>query len=204
MAYGGEVIAGDYEGKSIFIHDNSIPYISVKSSFFGEREEVLLSKDIIDSYEVITDEHTKSAASGIARGIVGGVLLGPVGMLAGALSAKNKSKHTIAIQFKNGKKSLIEVEGSAYKALTKEFFEMSRLVSADGKEKECQTIYYYKFSFFTPEKIFLLCLCGHEFKLPGSVSDGCRNFNAQSYTFKVSQLCPECGIRFVEATKKIL
>lgn len=44
----------------------------------------------IESYELITDEHRKSAKSGIARGLVGGALLGPVGMLAGGMSAKSK------------------------------------------------------------------------------------------------------------------
>jgi hypothetical protein len=44
----------------------------------------------VKSYELITDEHRKSAASGVARGIVGGALLGPVGMLAGGYLLKAK------------------------------------------------------------------------------------------------------------------
>ena len=53
----------------------------------------------MESYEVITEEHRKSAASGAARGLTGGALLGPAGILAGGLSAENKGTYQIAIQF---------------------------------------------------------------------------------------------------------
>jgi uncharacterized YccA/Bax inhibitor family protein len=36
-------------------------------------------------------------------GAVGGALLGPMGMLGGALLAKNKGAYQIALQFKDGK-----------------------------------------------------------------------------------------------------
>ena len=81
-----------------------------------------LTKDVVDSYELITDEHRKSASSGVARGLVGGALLGPVGMLAGGLSAKSKGIYQIAVLFKDGKRSLIEVDDKIYKTLIKVLF----------------------------------------------------------------------------------
>lgn len=81
-----------------------------------------MNKYFVENYELITDEHRKSAASGVSRGLVGGALLEPVGMLAGAMSAKNKGIYQIAIQFKDGKKSLIEVDDKIYKALVKACF----------------------------------------------------------------------------------
>ena len=110
------VIAGDYMGKGVAV---SLGKASIVISF---RESINLDKFGIDSYEVITDEHRKSAASGVARGLVGGALLGPVGMLAGGLSAKSKGIYQIAIQFKNGKRSLIEVDDKIYKAIVKSCF----------------------------------------------------------------------------------
>lgn len=90
--------------------------------YTGAIKSINLNKKNIKSYEVITDEHRKSAASGVARGIVGGALLGPVGMLAGGLSWKNKGIYQIALEFNDGKRSLIEADEKVYKAIVKKCF----------------------------------------------------------------------------------
>ncbi len=110
------VIAGDYKGKVV---DSAVgqPYIIT-----GFLKSIQLTNENVENYELITDEHRKSAASGIARGLVGGALLGPVGMLAGGLSAKNKGIYQVAIQFKDGKKSLIEINDKIYKDIIKSCF----------------------------------------------------------------------------------
>ena len=59
---------------------------------------------------------------GVARGLVGGALLGPVGLLAGGLSAKNKGIYQVAVQFKDGSRSLIEIDDKIYKALISSCF----------------------------------------------------------------------------------
>lgn len=76
---------------------------------------------IINPYDVITEDTRKSAASGIARGAVGAALLGPVGLLAG-LSAKNKSTVTVAVRFKDGKNSLLEMDDKVYKNFVRAMF----------------------------------------------------------------------------------
>ena len=106
------VIAGDYIGFKVGC---MLGQVTLASGF----NAVSINRMTVDSYELITDEHRKSAASGVARGLVGGVLLGPVGMLAGGLSAKNKGIYQVAIQFKDGKRSLVEVDDKAYKAIVK-------------------------------------------------------------------------------------
>lgn len=111
-----KVIAGDYEGLAV-ARTMSGAYIMLSFS-----KLYYLNQDSVENYELITDEHRKSATSGIARGLVGGALLGPVGMLAGGLSAKSKGIYQIAIQFKDGKKSLIEVDDKIYKSIIKECF----------------------------------------------------------------------------------
>lgn len=110
------VIAGEYQGKGVGVSLGR-PFLTTKIT-----KPLYLDKETVESYEVITEESRKSAASGIARGIVGGALLGPVGMLAGGLSAKNKGTITIAIQFKDGKKSLLEVDDKIYKAIVQCMF----------------------------------------------------------------------------------
>ena len=116
-----KVIAGDYEGHSItrrFL-DRYIVVAKVETAF--TITDLELSKCNINSYEIITEEKVKSGSSAIMRGALGAAVLGPVGLLAG-LTAKNKEIHTIAIEWKNGKKSLIEIDDDYYKQLIKDLF----------------------------------------------------------------------------------
>ncbi|AGC67440.1 hypothetical protein Cst_c04180 [Thermoclostridium stercorarium subsp. stercorarium DSM 8532] len=110
------VIAGDYKGLGIGCAAGKA---FITTSIL---KPLYLDKSTVESYEIITEEHRKSVSSGVARGLIGGALLGPVGMLAGGLSAKNKGTYQIAIQFKDGKKSLIEVNDKVYKAIIATLF----------------------------------------------------------------------------------
>lgn len=112
-----KVIAGDYERKKVDGGGLSPAFIMV-----GMLKTINLDNKNVETYELITDEHRKSAKSGVARGIVGGALLGPVGMLAGGISAKTKGIYQIAIQFKDGKRSLLEVDDKIYKSIIKDCF----------------------------------------------------------------------------------
>lgn len=49
---------------------------------------------------IVGEDSRKSAGSGIARGAIGGALLGPLGLLAG-LSAKNKNNTTFLIIYED-------------------------------------------------------------------------------------------------------
>ena len=115
-----KVIAGDYEGKTVMPPGWGIKHPSISASF---TKTIALNKKEVASYELVTDEHRKSAASGVARGLVGGALLGPVGLLAGAMSAKNRSIYLVTVQFKDGRKSLLEIDDDIYKALVKSCFQ---------------------------------------------------------------------------------
>lgn len=110
-----KVIAGDYEGKLI---TQAFGVVQLSTSMFKTFQ---LDKNTVEEYEVITEESRKSAVSAVGRAFVGGAILGPVGWLAG-ITAKSKGTHTIAIQFKDGKKSLIEVDDKVYSALVKKLF----------------------------------------------------------------------------------
>lgn len=116
------VIAGDFCGNKL---SASFGRVSI-NVVFGNID---INSETVEAYELIADEHRKSAASGVARGIVGGALLGPVGMLAGGLSAKSKGIYQVAIQFKEdrkatygGKRCLVEVDDSIYKLIVKNCF----------------------------------------------------------------------------------
>ncbi len=109
------VIAGDYKGKFVSVSFKA-PYIDI--SFL---QKVYISKETIENYELVTEEKRKSASSAVTRGLVGGALLGPVGLLAG-LSAKSKGSYQIIINFKDGKRSLLEVDDAIYKSIIQSCF----------------------------------------------------------------------------------
>lgn len=110
------VIAGDYKGKGV---THTVRGVCIVTSVFNP---IVIEKSNVDNHELVTEEHAKSAASGIGRGLVGGALLGPVGLLGGALSAKSKGTYRVALQFKDGKKSLLEIDKKIYNKLMEELF----------------------------------------------------------------------------------
>ena len=111
------VIAGDYQDKFVNIILGKL-CISNADIF---NKDIVLNKDTVSQYDIVDEESRKSAASAVGRAAVGAVLLGPVGLLAG-VAAKRKGIYTIAIQFHNGKKSLIEIDEKRYKIFLKEMF----------------------------------------------------------------------------------
>ncbi|MFJ8261387.1 hypothetical protein ACIQ4I_05435 [Rummeliibacillus sp. NPDC094406] len=115
MGAKNKVIAGDYQGKNVL---HTLGIVSIATSLFKTLD---LTKENVKEYELITEETRKSATSAVGRAFVGGVILGPVGWLA-ALSAKSKGTHTIAIEFNDGKKSLLEVDDKTYSSLMKKLF----------------------------------------------------------------------------------
>lgn len=114
MSAKNKVIAGDYNGYKV--EGKSNIYISQGLNIIAR-----LNKQTIESYDLITEETMKSGSSAILRGMAGVALLGGVGILAG-LSAKNKGIYTIAIQWKDGKRSLIEIDDKLYKKFVADMF----------------------------------------------------------------------------------
>lgn len=62
---------------------------------------------------IVNSDSRKSATSGIARGMLGGFIFGPIGALGGVLSAKNKQTTTFLIVYKDGTQETrtVEVDG---------------------------------------------------------------------------------------------
>lgn len=113
MAAKNMVISGKYKGLEITTR-NHCDHAFVKGGGF-------LCKADVASYEVITEEKYKSGTSAILRGAAGVALLGGIGVLA-ALSAKSKGIYVIAVEWKNGDKSLIEIDDRLYKRFLQSMF----------------------------------------------------------------------------------
>ena len=85
------------------------------------------NKRYISSYTVI-DETNKDQYS-FWKGALGVALLGGVGAIAG-IHGKNKKEYLIAIEWKDGEKSLILIDDEYYKVFVKSMFLWNRRVVA--------------------------------------------------------------------------
>ena len=110
-----KVIAGDYENKHVALSGGKAIIM------LGMFKNITLDKSTVEAYEVVDETSRKSASSAVGRAAVGGLLFGPIGLAAG-LSAKSKGTHTVAIQFKDGCGSLLEVDDKIYKAIVTKVF----------------------------------------------------------------------------------
>ncbi|HHT97440.1 MAG TPA: hypothetical protein GXZ90_06070 [Clostridiales bacterium] len=111
------VMNGKYKDKKVKNNIGNVVYI--QPNIFGDW--IRLDKNTLAKYEVITEDTVKSGSSAILRGAVGVALLGGVGVLAG-LSAKNKSTHIVAVEWKSGEKSLLSLKQYEYAVLVKNMF----------------------------------------------------------------------------------
>lgn len=107
------VVAGDYDEGPIEFKNKEKGLFINKGMF----NKIWINKETVDHYEVIDTESGKSMSSGIIKGAVGGALFGGIGAIAGATSGKNKSNVLVSIIFKDGKKSLCELDGAMFKNL---------------------------------------------------------------------------------------
>lgn len=114
MGASNTVVAGDYKGRPVQNYGKL--YISLSFS-----KTLDISKQTVEEYEVLDGSEKTSGTSAVGRAAVGAFFLGPIGLAAG-LSAKKKGTYNIAIQFKDGKKSLLEVDEKIYKAIMQVLF----------------------------------------------------------------------------------
>ncbi|MBY6836009.1 hypothetical protein FDG50_00490 [Clostridium botulinum] len=113
MSAKNKVVNGDY------INERVYKEILGKNLSIGGKKSIF--KTNVKKYEVIDQTTSKGAISAIIRGSLGIALLGGVGILAG-LSAKSKVIHLVAIEFNDGKRSLLEIDEKLYKVFRTNMF----------------------------------------------------------------------------------
>lgn len=116
MAKTNVVIAGDYEGKELVCGGGEV------SIYLTWKKQVPIDRSTVESYELVDSQSSKSMSSGVLRGAVGAAVLGPIGAVAGAISAKNKGAHTLVVNFKDGKRSMIVANDKAYQNIMAKCF----------------------------------------------------------------------------------
>ena len=109
MSNANYVLEGKYKSKKV---DGSWVNVSFTESH-------PMSKHTISSYTVI-DETNKDQYS-VWKGALGVALLGGFGAVAG-IGGKKKKEYLIAIEWKDGEKSLICLDDDAYKTFVRSMF----------------------------------------------------------------------------------
>jgi len=112
-----KVIAGEFKGWRVRLG----VFGQVKMSRLFAKS-IKLNKDTVKSYEVVTDENRKSLGLAVGRGLVGSFLLGPLGLVAGAVTGKSKSINNVIIIFNDETQSLLEIDGAILNAVVKKCF----------------------------------------------------------------------------------
>ena len=112
------VIDGEFKGKSIVCVYGRVSIV-VKNAIFGKRKDVYLDYNTVASYQLIDQSSDVSMTSALTRGIVGQAIAGDAGGFAGAMSAKVYDTNIVLIVYRDGRKSLIEIDKTAYECLKK-------------------------------------------------------------------------------------
>ena len=109
-----KVISGIYKDFNV-----SLELGRVKISSLWEQKTKILTKSDIQAIMPVNATQNKDVGSTIARGLVGGFLLGPAGLVGGAILGKNNEIYVLQVTFKSGATCLLEVDGKIYHEILK-------------------------------------------------------------------------------------
>ena len=115
-----QFMAGCY-GKERYVYTGR-DKLKCTSSFFGGTG---LRLSFFQEVEVATEESVQKLGGSLGTAIAGGILLGGVGALAGAVTGGKGKEANVICTFTNGAKALAKVNGPMLDALQKQVFEAS-------------------------------------------------------------------------------
>lgn len=108
------VVAGDYEGQALYFTPRNELYIGN-----GISGGVRISKDTVARYEIASHETSSKFSTG--KAVIGVAAFGDIGAVAG-IGGKQTEAYRVALYFRDGKQSLIEVDKKHFNALQSELF----------------------------------------------------------------------------------
>lgn len=107
-----KVIAGDYSGWDVICGFG-------KLHFMHRLSRVNLNSATIQKYEVVDSQNGSSFWGSFLRGYISRSVLGSAGLMASTIRSANRKAIWISIEFRDGKKSLIEVDEVLYRKVIK-------------------------------------------------------------------------------------
>ena len=112
------VIKGDYKNWYVSIHRDDD-----KLMLEGVNDNIELSNETIIMYDIKHTEFRRDIIDIVVRMVIGILLIGPIGILAGFTANKNFILYKLVyIEFKNGNKSLVKMGNSESKYLVENIY----------------------------------------------------------------------------------
>jgi len=104
------VHAGDFlKGDGMYLNGELI-LKTEEHKFVGES----ISEKQLEFIEIASEENVKKLGGTLGWGAIGGVALGPVGLLAGLLMGGKKKQVTFIAKFKDGRKLLASTDSKTF------------------------------------------------------------------------------------------
>lgn len=109
----------------IKVHYANFPYteinthfgvLSIKTSAFQLSGESVTGNKF-KSIEIGTEENVKKVSGAVGWGVVGGIVAGPLGILAGAMLGGNKKQVTFILELDDGRQLMGTVDSKTYTEL---------------------------------------------------------------------------------------
>ncbi len=108
-------------------HVGEIKYKNMKKGLYIEETKLFLTKQIfinketVDGYEVLKDDSESQSKGSLAKGLLGASVFGITGAIVGGGSRKTTTQHRylVSVKFKDGTKSLCELDDKFYEILIK-------------------------------------------------------------------------------------
>ncbi|OHY63784.1 hypothetical protein BB778_03925 [Pluralibacter gergoviae] len=136
---------------NIKVHYANFPYqeittafgvISIKSGALQIKGESITGDKLL-SLDICTESTVKKIGGALGWGVVGGMLVGPAGIIAGAFLGGNKKDITFVAEFKDGRKFMGTTDSQAYTKLTSSKMKYDDIlsVSQEGDEEDYTPTY---------------------------------------------------------------
>ncbi len=116
------VIAGDYTGCRIFCMSARLAYIS---GTMKKIDDIYLTPENVVRYELMTEDILRSGNSLLLTGSLDPACLTKLRLHA-SVAMQNKGIYTVAVKFRDEKRSLMEIDEKTYHAF------MRRMQEAEG------------------------------------------------------------------------
>lgn len=108
-----KVIGGDIPNSTAFSEQWNKCYLVLGSNGWFKLDKYLLNGNIT-SVEMVTEENQKKFVGSAGWGLVGGLALGPLGLLAGVLAGGNKKEVCFACVLADGRKFIAKSDVKTY------------------------------------------------------------------------------------------
>ena len=109
-----DLLAGDW-GKGGNAQFTSNVFILPVPNSWGKRENINVAQVL--ELSVATEENLKKMAGSVGWGLVGGLALGPIGLVAGLLAGGRKKEVTFICKFKDGRKILAKADNKVFEKI---------------------------------------------------------------------------------------